>query len=307
MRGDGDGWSFGPDGQRHWGKHGAAGLLLRAPGDDGSPRVLLQHRAAWSHEGGTWSIPGGARDSHEDAVTAAVREAQEECGLDAARIAVRADLRTAGDAATWTYTTVVADTDAPQETTANRESLELSWVPERDVAGMPLHHAFAEAWPALRTRPLRLIVDMANLVGSRPDGWWRDRAGATERMLDALETGLPRTVPLGRGGAAGGGGAGADAGAGADGTGGLDVDEPRGVFGWTTQVMAVVEGKGRAAAERGTIDVVRAPGSGDDTIAEAAWGVWDGPVAVVTADRGLRARLPGGAVVLTPRRVLGWL
>ena len=291
MRGDGDGWSFGSDGQRHWGKHGAAGLLLRAPGDDGSPRVLLQHRAAWSHEGGTWSIPGGARDSHEDAVTAAVREAQEECGLDPDRIAVRTDLRTAGETATWTYTTVVADTDAPQDTTANRESLELAWIPERDVTGMPLHHAFAEAWPALRTRPLRLIVDMANLVGSRPDGWWRDRAGATERMLDALEAGLPKTVPLGRGGGPGE--------AGADGS--------RGAFGWTTQVIAVVEGKGRAAGGRDAIDVVRAPGSGDDTIAETASGMWDGPIAVVTADRGLQARLPAGAVVLAPRRVLGWL
>src|SRR5699024_196958 len=117
--------------------------------------------------------------------------------------------------------------DTPQTTTANRESLELAWVRERDVAAMPLHHAFAEAWPALRTMPLRLIVDMANLVGSRPDGWWRDRVGATERMLDALAAGLPKTMPLGRG-----------------------------AFGWTTQVIAVVEGKGRAAGERDAIDVV---------------------------------------------------
>ncbi|TDC70074.1 hypothetical protein E1193_30120, partial [Micromonospora sp. KC606] len=35
------------------------------------------------------------------------------------------------------------------------------------------------------TRPL-LIVDGANVVGSRPDGWWRDRAGAAARLRDAL-------------------------------------------------------------------------------------------------------------------------
>lgn len=279
MRGDGDGWAFGPDGRRHWGRHGAAGLLLRAPGADGAARVLLQHRAAWSHEGGTWSIPGGARDSHEDAVSAAVREAGEECGLDGARIAVRGALRTAGDDATWSYTTVVADAAEALGTTANRESVELAWVPEAEVAARELHPAFAQAWPGLRAGPLRLVVDMANLVGSRPDGWWRDRAGAADRMLDALAAGLPRTMPL-------------------DGAGG---------FGWLTRVVAVVEGKARAVADRDGIEVVRAPGSGDDTIAQCAADLWDGPTAVVTADRGLRARLADDVAVIPPGRVLSWL
>jgi hypothetical protein len=31
-----------------------------------------------------------------------------------------------------------------------------------------------------------LVVDGANVVGSRPDGWWRDRHGAAERLRDAL-------------------------------------------------------------------------------------------------------------------------
>ena len=60
---------------------GAAGLLLRAPRPDGTPAVLLQHRAVWSHQGGTWGLPGGARDSHETPEETAVREAQEEAGL----------------------------------------------------------------------------------------------------------------------------------------------------------------------------------------------------------------------------------
>src|SRR5699024_3836352 len=133
MRGDGDGWAFGPDGARHWGVHGAAGLLLRAPGEGAVPLVLLQHRAAWSHEGGTWSIPGGARDSHETTEQAAVREAAEESGLPAASIRVRGELRTAGDPAHWTYTTVYADAARRLDTVANAESLELAWVPEDEV------------------------------------------------------------------------------------------------------------------------------------------------------------------------------
>ena len=86
MRGDGDGWAVGPDGGRRWGRFGAAGLLLRAPLPDGTPAVLLQHRAAWSHQGGTWALPGGARDSDESPVVAAVREAEEETGIDPARV-----------------------------------------------------------------------------------------------------------------------------------------------------------------------------------------------------------------------------
>jgi hypothetical protein len=31
-----------------------------------------------------------------------------------------------------------------------------------------------------------LIVDGANVVGSRPDGWWRDRAGAAKRLHEAI-------------------------------------------------------------------------------------------------------------------------
>ena len=34
-----------------------------------------------------------------------------------------------------------------------------------------------------------LIVDGANVVGSRPDGWWRDRAGAARRLQEQLSTG----------------------------------------------------------------------------------------------------------------------
>ncbi|MFZ9954411.1 MAG: NUDIX domain-containing protein, partial [Ilumatobacteraceae bacterium] len=48
-----------------------------------------QLRAAWTHGGGTWALPGGARDSHEDVITAALREAAEEVGVDYSRVEVR--------------------------------------------------------------------------------------------------------------------------------------------------------------------------------------------------------------------------
>ena len=71
---DGDGWVMCSCGYKHWGLHGAAGLLLVRL-DKSEPHVLLQLRAAWTHGGGTWALPGGALDSHEDSVTAAGREA----------------------------------------------------------------------------------------------------------------------------------------------------------------------------------------------------------------------------------------
>ncbi len=155
VRGDGDGWVVSVHGTHHWGRHGAAGLLLRAPWHDGSAAVLLQHRAAWSHQGGTWGLPGGALDSHEAAEHGAVREAYEETGLTAEHIVVRTAIVTAevlvADAERWTYTTVVADAAELLTTVANRESAELRWVPEAQVAELPLHPAFAMSWETLRT------------------------------------------------------------------------------------------------------------------------------------------------------------
>ena len=58
----------GPDGQRFWGRFGAAGLLVH----DLRRGILLQHRADWSHFGGTWGLPGGARHAGESAVEGAL-------------------------------------------------------------------------------------------------------------------------------------------------------------------------------------------------------------------------------------------
>jgi 8-oxo-dGTP diphosphatase len=119
--------------------------------------VLLQHRAVWSHQGGTWALPGGARDSHESPEETAVREAHEEAGLLAERLAVRATVVTAQIAGLggthWTYTTVVADAGELLHTVPNRESAELRWVDENEVADLPLHPGFAASWQRLRTAP----------------------------------------------------------------------------------------------------------------------------------------------------------
>ncbi|MFC9474767.1 NUDIX domain-containing protein [Nocardia sp. NPDC055002] len=159
MRGDGDGWFKGPDGAKHWGKFGAAGLLLRAPLPGGGSAVLLQHRAPWSHQGGTWALPGGARDSHESPEHAAVREAEEEAGIAAADLRVRAERLTMTAPSGWTYITVIADADKPLPTVANKESAELAWVPEDEVADLPLHPGFAVAWIELRAVPLRVRLE----------------------------------------------------------------------------------------------------------------------------------------------------
>ncbi len=154
VRGDGDGWVVSDTGNPYWGRFGAAGLLLRAPRQDGTPAVLLQHRAPWSHQGGTWGLPGGALDSHESPEEAAVREAHEEAGLPGRFVSVRATVVTAVASGTdWTYTTVVADAPEQLQTVPNFESAEMRWVGENEVDALPLHPGFAASWQRLRTAP----------------------------------------------------------------------------------------------------------------------------------------------------------
>ena len=163
VQGDGDGWVISDSGAHYWGRYGAAGLLLRAPWPDGTAAVLLQHRAVWSHQGGTWGLPGGARDSHETPEETAVREAHEEAGLLAELLTVRATVVTAEvfglGGAHWTYTTVVADAAQLLDTVPNRESAEMRWVAESQVADLPLHPGFAASWQRLRTAPALLPLD----------------------------------------------------------------------------------------------------------------------------------------------------
>jgi predicted RNA-binding protein with PIN domain len=127
--------------------------------------------------------------------------------------------------------------------------------------------------------PEVLVIDGANVVGSRPDGWWRDRAGAAARLHGQL----------------------------------LDLlhEEPT----LAPQVVLVLEGQARGGVPETAVEgsgspealaVVHAAGEGDDRIVEEARrAVTAGRlVAVVTADRELSARVQAvGAEVLRP----GWL
>lgn len=146
----GDGWVQCRCGRRHWGLAGAAGLLVWSGDEDGAARaVVLQHRAPWSDQGGTWGVPGGALVPGESPVDGALREAAEEAGIDAA--AVEPGPEHVLDHGDWRYTTVVARAVAPiAPRPTDAESLEIAWVDVADVPGLPLLGAFADAWPVLR-------------------------------------------------------------------------------------------------------------------------------------------------------------
>ena len=126
-----------------------------------------------------------------------------------------------------------------------------------------------------------IVVDAANVIGSRPDGWWRDRPGAARRLLTKLAV-LQHNLQD------------------------------------TTDIIVILEGAARAAVsgaeapDTGTLSVVLAPGSGDDTIAAVtaeSTARPDNPVVtVVTADRGLRQRTnPTGATSTGPSWLLDQL
>ena len=121
-----------------------------------------------------------------------------------------------------------------------------------------------------------LLVDIANVMGSRPDGWWRDKAAAATRLLNALE-------PLN----------------------GADVTVPDGPEVWIAEVRAVVEGAAKRAEGPAAVSVLRADKDGDsEIVAEADRLAASGKIPlVVTADRGLRGRLPEPALIAGP----GWL
>ena len=124
--------------------------------------------------------------------------------------------------------------------------------------------------------PVIVVVDVANVMGSRPDGLWKDRAAAATRLL----TGMPGLV-------------------------GRAVSAPDGEHVVIEQIVAAVEGAAKAITAPAGIVVVRAPKDGDSAIVSTAqrYVRTGARVLVVTADRGLRVRLPDGVVVAGP----GWL
>jgi 8-oxo-dGTP pyrophosphatase MutT (NUDIX family) len=145
-------------GERHWGRYGAAGLLLVYRPPVGEPEVLLQHRAGWTHHGGTWALPGGARHHDERPEQAALREAAEEAGLDAHDVQVGEVVVV--DHGTWSYAYVLAAiATRPRLVPSDEETQDLRWVPAGEVAGYPLHPHFAQAWPPLLERVLLPVTN----------------------------------------------------------------------------------------------------------------------------------------------------
>ncbi|HET6672306.1 MAG TPA: hypothetical protein VFG92_02930 [Agromyces sp.] len=124
-----------------------------------------------------------------------------------------------------------------------------------------------------RDRPVSVVVDVANVMGSRPDGWWRDRAAAASRLLDGMPALVGRVVAT------------------------PDGDPMR-----IGRIVAVVEGAAKAVEEPEGVTVVRASTDGDSAIVSTTERLHtEGErVLVVTADRGLRDRLPGGVLAAGP-------
>ena len=114
-----------------------------------------------------------------------------------------------------------------------------------------------------------VVVDAANVIGARPDGWWKDRAGAAERLIDQLAAAHRVPELTGR------------------------------------RVVVVLEGRGVDASTEGhDVAVVRAPRDGDATIVDVVREHQDDDVLVVTSDRELRRRVEA----LGARTVgAGWL
>ncbi len=144
----GDGWISCVCGHKHWGLNGAAGVLLLRRDDSGVvTHAALQHRAAWSAEGGTWGIPGGAIADGENAFEGALRESLEEAGMNPA------DLDIVGayceDHGPWAYTTVfafekqgvVVDPHATDD-----ESDEVHWVSLDEIRDLNLLSALKQDW-----------------------------------------------------------------------------------------------------------------------------------------------------------------
>jgi hypothetical protein len=115
-----------------------------------------------------------------------------------------------------------------------------------------------------------LLIDAANVIGSRPTGWWRDRPGAARTFVEGVRTAVEEGALTG-------------------------------------PVVVVLEGEAKRGVAEGSesdVDVVHAPGHGDDALVEVA-ARSEAPVVLVSADRELRRRVRAlGAQVVGPSWLL---
>ena len=144
-----DGFLLCSCGSRHWGLNGAAGICAFRR-REGRTEVLLQLRAAWSHAGGTWGIPGGAVDWHETTEEGALREFEEETRIGSRHLRpMGTHVATHGD---WAYTTIIAACDAAAVAVPDQESERLEWFDSEGPLPENLLPSFAEAWPSIRAQ-----------------------------------------------------------------------------------------------------------------------------------------------------------
>ncbi|OTA28891.1 septum formation protein Maf [Alloscardovia macacae] len=144
----GDGWIQCACGHKHWGQNGAAGILLARRDDDGEvSHVAMQHRAAWSAEGGTWGIPGGALATGESIIEGALRESLEEANIHPEDIDVVGAY--CEDHGPWSYTTVFAF-EKPghmvEPYATDDESEEVCWVSVDDIEDITLLSYLKNDW-----------------------------------------------------------------------------------------------------------------------------------------------------------------
>ncbi len=147
MRRSGDGFVRCGDGHVRWGRFGAAGVVFVHREIDG-PRVMLQKRSKWAHEGGTWSVAGGALDEGETPEEGALREASEEVGdIPPHRVIGEYVFAPADD---WSYTTIVVEVDGRFGSSINFETDAVGWFTPAEVDELACHAGFLAAWPHLR-------------------------------------------------------------------------------------------------------------------------------------------------------------
>jgi 8-oxo-dGTP diphosphatase len=141
-----EGYTTCDQGHQHWGRHGAAGLLVRHQGDDGQVRYLLQKRSPYVQHGATWSTPGGAMHQGEAPEHAARRETEEEMGRLPGGLAHRATVT--DDHGGWAYHTVIMDSPskfAPKGE-PDREHGGHGWFTPEEMKKLQLHPGFAASW-----------------------------------------------------------------------------------------------------------------------------------------------------------------
>lgn len=154
-----------------------------------------------------------------------------------------------------------------------------------------------------------VVVDVANVMGARADGWWRDRAGAALRLCRQVTALAGRGVPAGRmpyGLPEPGEWVLVLEGRAKDAAAAASEASMAGEASAADEASAAGEASaasGAAGTPAARVRVVSAPGSGDDAIVGEV-GSLNGSCLVVTADRELRRRCEAaGAVVTGP----GWL